>query len=138
MYIKENVMKVSGTLKVFAVICMVIACVSCNLNIDKVTPPSWIQGTWEGTDHVFTFTKNDIIHTIKGSAGGFTATGEEITMVDVTYSESTYQVELKKNGVTEAHKFELFSYAPDQIEYYHANSAGVFPSSATDTLDREH
>lgn len=131
-------MKLSVAWKVLVVICLVFAFVACDLNIDKVTPPGWIQGTWESDDNVFTFTKNDIIHTIKGPSEGFTVTGSDITVGEVTFSESTYQVELTKGGVTDAYRFELYSYAPDDLAYYHASTAGVFPSTATDTLDREH
>ncbi len=134
---RRNGMEVRSLLKVLAVLCITLACAGCDLNIDKVTPPSWIQGTWEGSSNVFTFTKNDIMHTKLGPSEGFAATDDDVTLIDATYSVSTYQIELKKNGVTEAHKFVLFSTSPDTLEYYHADPTGVFPSTATDSLDRE-
>ena len=131
-------MKLSAIWKVLVIICMVFTFVACDMNIDKVSPPDWIQGTWESDDNVFTFTTNDIIHIIKGPSEGFTATDSEFTVEDVKYSIDSYQIELSKGGVSEKYKFMLFSYLPDELKYYHADSAGVFPNTATDTLDREH
>lgn len=113
-------MKLSATWKVLVIICMVFTFVACDMNIDKVSPPDWIQGTWEGATNTFTFTKNDIVHVITGDPTGFTATSSDIAIVNATYSIDIYQVELTKGGVTTKYKFEYYGTKdPKTLDYYY-------------------
>ena len=128
-------MKVSASTKVLAVLCIAFVCIACDLNVDNVTPPAWIQGTWVGTTHTFTFTTHDIVQTSSGSEGSFTASTSDVTLEDFKDTTDTYQVELSKDEGEEKHKFVLIISEPDTIEYFHTTT-DAFPDDPTDTLHR--